>query len=536
MSSDSDESGRVRAGPRGSGGPRRRRWPRTPGRSRGRVSRSWRGGLRVAEGGRDGAGVVAQERVAANRAAAPRRRGSWPPRRGRGGGAPRRAHPRPGPSGSRVGAASASSSARDGSPWSASNRASSRSTVTPVAWNSRISARASSNDCSPRRRRRPAASGLAERDDVLGQRQDRGRPLELSGGLCEVAPADRQPTQAGDRRGVVGDERRAPSRTRLRASSGSPLATSRLPSSAVTYAVFSGARPGDAAAWRIASRAPGEVAVELADVRDAGERRQVRGQPTIRFDLGRRLRVAAELDQRVDDHAVRRRRSPGRLRRGLAPVSRAAANSWRPSWSPPSPTSARMSSGASSRAAARAVLGRGVERRVGRLADALEQGEAEVPLRGRVVRVRRRRVPAATRSSDLGRRKGCRAADAVGAAEAAGVGIGAVVGGGHRRPGRERRRSRRATTRHHEEGGKGQGQSARPREHAVDTGHRHRPDDRESLEDAARVQDAERIERRLDRAHDAHRVGAALVSSHSRLAMPMPCSPVIVPPRSRAAR
>ena len=51
------------------------------------------------------------------------------------------------------------------------------------------------------------------------------------------------------------------------------------------------------------------------------------------------------------------------------------------------PDQARTSSGESSRACAEGRLGRCVQRGVGGLADPLEQGETEVALRGRVVRI-----------------------------------------------------------------------------------------------------------------------------------------------------
>ena len=59
---------------------------------------------------------------------------------------------------------------------------------------------------------------------------------------------------------------------------------------------------------------PGEIAVELADVRQPGERGEVRGEGDHPVDLGRGLRVAPELDEGIDEHAVCRRVARGRPR------------------------------------------------------------------------------------------------------------------------------------------------------------------------------------------------------------------------------
>ncbi len=93
--------------------------------------------------------------------------------------------------------------------------------------------------------------------------------------------------------------------------------------------------------------------------------------------------VPTELDQRVDDDAVRRRRSPANASTAASPVSSASANSCLPSWRPPSPTSDEGVVGRELEGVPEGGLGRGVERRIGGLADPLEEGEAEVALRGR---------------------------------------------------------------------------------------------------------------------------------------------------------
>ena len=55
------------------------------------------------------------------------------------------------------------------------------------------------------------ALGLAEGDDVFGERQDVGGTLEEGDRLVEVAGSDRQPALPGERRGMSGHEREGPS-------------------------------------------------------------------------------------------------------------------------------------------------------------------------------------------------------------------------------------------------------------------------------------------------------------------------------------
>ena len=109
-------------------------------------------------------------------------------------------------------------------------------------------------------------------------------------------------------------------------------------------------------------------------------------------------------------------------------------------------------------------LGRGVERGIGRFANTLHEGEAEVALRA-ASSGPPRPSPSATRSGPgsaagwrprWGRTMASARAPTWAAAVDAAEGIGDPAGAAARRDG--------------EEGGKRQGQSARPREHAVDTG------------------------------------------------------------------
>ncbi len=213
---------------------------------------------------------------------------------------------------------------------------------------------------------------LAEGDDVLGQRQDRGRLLELPYRLGEVAPPDGETPQTRDRGGVVRHDREsrfvgvsAPRRACRRE-------TRRLPSSVWTYAVFSGASAGDSAAWRIAATAPSRLPWSSRRYESAGQRGEVDAQGDELLGRHDRLVVAPELDERVDLDRVRgreRRREVegpvGRLERGGELVT--------PELEPADPDEDQRVVRCELAGPRQGFVGLVVEGRIGGLADALEQ-------------------------------------------------------------------------------------------------------------------------------------------------------------------
>ena len=251
----------------------------------------------------------------------------------------------------------------------------------------------------------------------------------------------------------------------------------------MTYAVFSGARPGASAAWRIALERAGEVAVELA----RGTRRRAsdeRSDAQADHPLGRGRRP------RRSDRARRGHRRPtpwagARLgegsTRGRAGVEGRRRTRACPSWRPPIPTRAedvvgrepvgprrrpsrpgRRATGRPSRGRAGAGRSRGRaarRRRRDRPRRRLEAGDVSDGRRGRLGRRTRCRRPPASRAV---RRRRRRRATGVGAR------VSAMPAGGRRRAARRHE----AATR--EERGEGQGQSARPRRSCRGYGPRHR--------------------------------------------------------------
>ena len=172
--------------------------------------------------------------------------------------------------------------------------------------------------------------------------------------------------------------------------------------------MFSAASGRACAAWRIASTAPSRSPWSSGDTRPG------------RATRGRRAVPSSSWRHRPPRRTGRARRAR-RLRRpgpatsdgtgeGSPAVSSASANSCRPSWRPPSPTSDQRVLRRELAGTLEAPRPPVVERRVGRLADPLEQGQAEVAERLRVVGVGRHAVP---ERSDLRQRcgGGCRRRD-----------------------------------------------------------------------------------------------------------------------------
>ena len=337
-------------------------------------------------------------------------------------------------------------------------------------------------------------------------------------GLGEVAAADGQPTQPRDRWRVVRHERegaprtRPPLRRRRRSRRGGcPGATSRTRCSPARV-------PASAAASRIASSAP------------AG-RRAARGRRT-----GEPARAGPR-----DSAAI--------------PSTSSLASSYRPSSTSASTTTpcaatvvregrdcipaglegmgelvaAELESaetdehedivGRQLASVGQRRLRRGVQRGVRGLADALQEGEAEVALDAWIVGVgggaRAQRL-----DERLGRREGGDRTGRDGWTSRRGRArrTGPVCrrrGGDRRRHGGRRRRTARRGEQH---GGEGQGQVGASARSWRGYGPRRAPDERAAagrpartcLQDATRVQDAERVEGGLDRAHHAHRVRTAL--------------------------
>ncbi len=289
-------------------------------------------------------------------------------------------------------------------------------------------------------------------------------PLELTGGLCEVAPADRQPAQAGDRRRVVRDEVEGLLVRGLRGF-GIAVGDQQIAEQRSDVGGVLGREAGRVGRLAHGLERPRQVAVQLADVGQARERRQVRGQPDHPLDLGRRFLVAAELDQRVDHDAMRRCVVREGFDRGLAGLE-GEGELVAPELEASQTDQGQDVVGREVQCVLESGLRRCVERRIRGLADTLQQGQTEVALRGRVVRIGI--DPCGQRLDEgLSWRNRCRSCGR-GGRRRGGRGRGCRRRG--HRLGREGRGSRRAATRHNEKGGKGQGQSARPREHAVDTG------------------------------------------------------------------
>ncbi len=182
-----------------------------------------------------------------------------------------------------------------------------------------------------------------------------------------------------------GTSRRAASYA-SRAASGWPSCCWSWPTRASANAVFSGARPGDAAARCIASSAPGRS--------PCSSRTYDRRARLVRSaDCSTRRSTASDASSyrpssiRASTTTARAPDDDGSSAVADSPISSASANSCLPSRMPPSPTSGSASSGRSRRAACERGFGGRVERRVGRLADPLQQREAELELRLTVVGV-----------------------------------------------------------------------------------------------------------------------------------------------------
>jgi hypothetical protein len=165
--------------------------------------------------------------------------------------------------------------------------------------------------------------GLAERDDVLGQREPRDDSLESLDGRAEVPVRGVDAREAG-LRGQVGGEHGE--RLAVGAARGADAAAAQLevPEQRGDVGdVLRGARPGgDGEAHRL-GRA-GQVAVQLADVRGAcvGAERRLHVEHVLQ---GRGCRVVApELDVRVDEDRVGLRAVRGGAARGLAVAQRGA--------------------------------------------------------------------------------------------------------------------------------------------------------------------------------------------------------------------
>ncbi len=137
----------------------------------------------------------------ASRVGGLRRRGPSPRRRGRAGGAPRRARRRHGPSASPRSAASASSRAVAGSPWSASNRARSRSTIDAAGLEQRDLGAGEVERCAPRRRRRPRPRASPRAMTYSGSGRIAAARSNCRGAVCEVA---RRPTASRPRPAIDG--------------------------------------------------------------------------------------------------------------------------------------------------------------------------------------------------------------------------------------------------------------------------------------------------------------------------------------------
>ena len=131
--------------------------------------------------------------------------------------------------------------------------------------------------------------------------------------------------------------------------------------------------------------------MQFPDIRKPGQRRQVGGELHHSFDLGRRFVVPAKLDQRVDHDAVCRAVVGEGFDRRLTRIEgerELVASELEPA----EPDEHQDVVWRELQGAPECGLGRGVQRRVGGLADPLQEREAEIALRGRIVRVRLRRA------------------------------------------------------------------------------------------------------------------------------------------------
>src|SRR6185503_2779023 len=145
---------------------------------------------------------------------------------------------------------------------------------------------------------------LAERDDVLGERQDRRRVLELACGRRQVTITDREPAEPGERWG----------RVRLQIERGlvGGAGSDRIASETLEMPAD---RPRERRVLRCDPWRPErathrvertvDVATQLTCVRESRQRREIGGLAGERFGRVERLVVAAELDERIDDDRAR---------------------------------------------------------------------------------------------------------------------------------------------------------------------------------------------------------------------------------------
>ncbi len=124
--------------------------------------------------------------------------------------------------------------------------------------------------------------------------------------------------------------------------------------------------------------------MQLADIGQASQRRQVGGELDHHLDLSSRLLVSPELDQRVDDDAVRRAVVGERIDRGPTGLEREIELMTSELEATQSDQHQDVIRGQVASTLERGV-GRCVQRRVGGLADPLEERQTEIALRRRVV-------------------------------------------------------------------------------------------------------------------------------------------------------
>ena len=158
-----------------------------------------------------------------------------------------------------------------------------------------------------------------------------------------------------------------------------------------------------------------ELAVQLGEVRDAGERRQVGADREHLGGCRVGVVVAPELDEGIDDDRPRRgevRRHGDRLAAGLERLGELVLAELEAT----DPGQDLGVVGGEPAGGLERLVGRRVERRIGRLADPLEEGEPEVALGVRVGRVGgdERLEPGDLGDGRRGRRRRASSADAVG--------------------------------------------------------------------------------------------------------------------------